>query len=340
MEKMSELRLDPTTGEWVIIAADRGSRPHEYSRRRSRKQVPYYLAGCPFCPGNEALTPPAVLEIPGSGGWRLRGFPNKFAALRPAASQERSSNGPLFTAIPGQGVHEVLVETPEHNGFPALREEEQIRLMVQAYQQRYLALQAQPWIQYVLVFKNQGEEAGTSLEHPHSQIIAAPVVPERVQRQGKIARNYFERVGQCLYCQLAQEELRLRIRLVYQDERFVVFHFFAAAHAAETWIVPLEHQASFGELDARGLAGLASILGRTLRQLRNGFGDPDFNYAIHSALGSGQGQPDSHWYLQLIPRLSKAAGFEIGSGMYINEAAPEGTAEVMRRAPFERAPQN
>ena len=237
---MSELRLDPTTKEWVIIAGERGRRPHEYARSNQPSDVPSYVESCPFCPGNEELTPPAVLEILDlkTHQWRVRGFPNKFAALGPSSPTIGVQDRPPFVALPGEGRHEVLVETPEHNRFPSTRNDEEMLLMIQAYQERYRALLALPSTQYVLIFKNHGEEAGTSLEHPHSQIIAAPVIPERVRRSGEIARNHYDQTGQCLNCRSADEEIRAGSRIVYQDQKFVVFHPFAAAHAAETWILP------------------------------------------------------------------------------------------------------
>jgi len=333
---MSEFRLNPATGEWVIVAAERRRRPEEHARPTRRRHVASYVQGCPFCAGNEAQTPPAVLESAdpaANGPWGVRVFPNRFPALEPSPPSAAASQGPLFTAVSGEGAHEVVVETPVHNRFPALRSDDEIRLMVQAYQQRYLALMARPSTEYVLVFKNQGEAAGTSIEHPHSQIIAAPVVPESVWRSGEIAREHHRRSGRCLQCQLAEEEMRVGSRVVHRDDRFVVFHPFAAASPAETWIVPLDHQPSFGWVGESALAAFASVLARTLRQLSAGFGDPDFNYAIHSAPRTEEDQPYWHWRLQLIPRLTKAAGFELGSGIYINIASPETTAETMRLAP-------
>ncbi|MFQ5879333.1 MAG: DUF4931 domain-containing protein [Dehalococcoidia bacterium] len=275
---MSELRLNPVTGQWVIIAGERQRRPHHFPRSQRRRSLPSYLADCPFCPGNEG-------------------------------------------------------STPAHNRFPADRSEEEMALLERAYQERYRALAAQPSTRYLLIFKNHGQEAGTSIQHPHSQIIAAPVVPASVQRRGQMASEHHRREGRCLHCHLAQEEIRAGSRVVYRDEHLLVFHPFAAAHPGETWIVPLEHQPSFGQVSERGLCRFASALRRTLRQLSMAFGDPHFNYAIHSAPPGEEGTPYWHWYLQLVPRLTKAAGFELGSGIYINVAPPEETAAAMRQAP-------
>jgi UDPglucose--hexose-1-phosphate uridylyltransferase len=332
---MSELRLNPATGEWVIIAAERGGRPHEFAqRRRKHRRVHSHVQSCPFCAGNEEMTPSPVLELPSEPPeqWQVRAFPNKYPALGPGPASGARSEGPLFAAVTGEGAHEVLVETPLHNRFPADRDDGEMALLFQAYQQRYLALQSHRLTKYVLIFKNHGEGAGTSIEHPHSQIIAAPVVPEKEQRRCEIAYKHYDRTGRCLYCDIVNEELRLVSRVVYHDNQFVVFHPFAAGHPAETWIIPLRHQPPFGQVDEQGLRAFASVLLQTLRQLRDAFGDPDFNYAIHTAPKDEEDRPYYHWHLQLIPRMTKAAGLELGSGMYVNVAAPEDTAKAMRQA--------
>jgi UDPglucose--hexose-1-phosphate uridylyltransferase len=184
----------------------------------------------------------------------------------------------------------------------------------------------------MLVFKNHGEAAGTSLVHPHSQIIAAPIVPETVRRSHELAKEHQQRSARCLLCDVLAEEIQGGERMVSRDERFAVFHPFAAARRAETWIVPLQHQAVFQELGDDAAEGFARILGRTLAQLSAAFGDPDFNYAIHSAPRPGAHDPYLHWYLQLIPRMTKAAGFELGSGIFINTSPPEVAAAQMRSA--------
>lgn len=332
---MPEFRLDPTTGEWVIIAGERGRRPQEYVRPRAGRDAPAYADGCPFCPGNEAMTPPDVLLLPDSSSksrWQVRVFPNKHAALTTTPSQANASEGLLFRAVPGFGIHEVLVETPAHNCFPAMLSHEETTLLVQAYQQRFSALAASPSIQYILIFKNHGERAGTSLVHPHSQIIAAPMVPENVLGKRRIAQEHHQNTGKCLYCHLVEEEVRSGARVVYDDELFLVFHPFAAARPAETWIVPRNHQPSLSQVDEPELSRLAAVLNRTLKQLRAGFSDPDLNYAIHSTARSGEHTPYLHWFLQLVPHLSESAGFELGSGININVEPPEHTAELMRRA--------
>lgn len=205
-------------------------------------------------------------------------------------------------------------------------------LLMEVYRERYRALMALPEVEYVLLFKNYGEEAGTSQEHPHSQVIAAPVLPEAVERRCRIAREHYRRTGRCLYCDVAAEEVRAGERLVCREGGFAVFCPFAAAYPGETWIVPLEHCPSFGQAEGETLRALAEVLLGTLRRLAAAFGQPDYNYVLHSAPRGEEG-PHYHWHLQIVPRLGRAAGFELGSGVYINVASPEETAAALRLAP-------
>jgi UDPglucose--hexose-1-phosphate uridylyltransferase len=325
-----DVRFNPATEEWVIIAAERAARPRDAPKKRRRRRTqPDFDANCPFCPGNEHQTPSATLELPGAepGAWRLRVVPNKYPALSPSEELRAPKRTGMFRYVPAWGRHEVLVETPLHNRVLADRDETEIGGLLSVYQERYQALRALDGVKYVLVFKNQGAEAGTSLVHPHSQIIAAPVVPERQKRMETIAARHHRRTKRCLYCDMAEQEIQDARRVIYRDELYVVFHPFASTYAAETLIAPLAHAASFASADRAALGRLGSVLLRTLRQLRAAFDDPDYNFAIRSGR---PGVPHYHWHLQLIPRLTRAAGLELASGMYINPLSPEEAANRMR----------
>lgn len=339
---MSEYRYNRWMDEWVIVAPQRGARPHEMGAPPGRRAAAPYVPSCPFCPGNEAETPPALVTVPAdarSGGWQIRIFPNKYPALaldaaRPASPVAAAEvSGAPFRAEPGAGAHEVLVETPRHDGVPASWTDAQAAGIVSACRDRYRTLAARPEIRYVLVFRNHGERAGTSLEHPHSQIIATSVLPETVRRRREIAREYRRRTGTCLLCRLAEEEIEARVRVVSRDRDFAVFHPFAAARPAETWIVPLAHAPSFDALDDATLPRFAVVLRDVLRRLQIAFDDPDFNYVIHSdSPGDDAAAADLHWFVRVVPQLSRTAGFELGAGVYINTEPPEETAERMRSA--------
>jgi UDPglucose--hexose-1-phosphate uridylyltransferase len=330
---MPELRRNPTTREWVIIAPDRGLRPHDFVRQQPRSQEPEYSPSCPFCPGNESQAPPAVLELPGtrvSNRWQVRVVPNMYPALSTGDSIGTPTKGSLLTWLPGTGAHEVVVETPRHNELPAETTAQDLTLVLRACQLRYLALAARPETRYVLVFKNHGEAAGTSLRHSHSQIIAAPVLPESERRKGDIAAEHHGKTGSCLICQLVREECRDARRLVSQGDGFAVFCPFFAARPAETWIVPMDHQQSFALVDDATLKGLGSVLRQTLRRIDSAFSDPDFNYVMQSAPVGEETLPHHHWYMRIIPRLATPAGFELGSEVYVNTLSPESAAARLR----------
>jgi UDPglucose--hexose-1-phosphate uridylyltransferase len=231
------------------------------------------------------------------------------------------------------GAHELVVETPRHDGVPAAWTDAEAVGVVSACRDRYRTLAARPDIRHVLVFRNHGERAGASLEHPHSQIVATSVLPQTVRRRRETAREHRRRTGDCLLCRLAADEIEARARIVTRDRDFVVFHPFAAARPAETWIVPLAHAPSFGTLEDAAVPGFALVLRDALRRLHAAFDDPDFNYVIHSDPARDDGAAaDLHWFVRIVPHLSRTAGFELGSGVYINTEPPEETAERMRSA--------
>ncbi len=329
---MPKLRQDPTTKEWVIFATERAKRPHDFVKHRSPRGVEKSAAACPFCPENEALTPAEIMALSrdGSARWSVRVVPNKFAALVPDGLTEHRQIGNFYRELEGVGAHEVIIETPEHDQTPAFMPESQILDVLRAYQERYRALREKPWAKLILIFRNHGEAAGTSLEHPHSQVIATPVVPKDVRRKYEVATTHYDDTGRCLYCDVLQEEIALGERIVLDTDRFVVFHPYAARFPFETWIGPKNHQPSFGQVSEGDLRELAPVLKLTLKALHEALGDPDYNYVIHSAPVEDEHKSYYLWHIQIIPRLTKVAGFELGSGMAINTALPEETAKFMR----------
>lgn len=278
------------------------------------------------------MTPPPVLEVPhpdNDGRWQVRVVPNKFPAVTPSAPPLEAQPG-LFQRATGRGRHEVIVDTPVHGHLAADFRDAELELLASAYQQRFTALMAEEQTKYVIIFKNQGERAGASLEHSHSQILALSLVPEMERRRERIAAAHFEKTRRCLWCDLIEAETKDAQRIVLSDESFVVFQPFAAARPGETWILPRHHSPSFGQVDAEGLAGFASVLRQTLLRLRFALNDPDFIYAIHSASRLVKSGQSYHWYLQLIPQLATLAGLELAAGMYVNTVAPEDGAAAMR----------
>jgi len=328
---MSSLRQDPTTRQWAVLATRRGDRPHE-PVTIPRPDIPEHDPACPFCPGNEDQTPPEILREPESHDWQVRVVPNMFAALSGDGSAERRGDR-MFREMPGVGSHEVVIETPRHDGrMDELRPEEVARV-VRIWRLRYRALIARPDIRAVVVFKNFGALAGTSLTHPHSQIVATPVFLPRLLRRLQVASSYYDENGACVYDDMIAAERNAGVRLVAERGGFVAFEPWAAQSPFETWIAPTFHQGSFGDLADEHIEDLAGILIRTLAAVRRACGDPDYNLVLYSAPTNGwDSDRVFHWHLKLIPRISTQAGFEFGSAMSINTVAPEDAATALRAA--------
>jgi UDPglucose--hexose-1-phosphate uridylyltransferase len=330
-----QLRQDPTTKEWVIIATERSKRPHDFKKAKPSIEKPSYKEDCPFCPGNEHLTPHETLAYrkggsPDGKGWWVRVIPNKFPALTPEGSLERKEEKGFFRLMDGVGVHEVVIGSPIHNQLFPLMDEFQVSETLLAYRERYLALKEDPRIKLIIIFKNHGQAAGTSLEHTHSQIVGTAVVPSNIRTKLQTAARHYDDHGVCVYCEMIKEELTFKKRIVMETDRFVVLHPFASRSPFETWILPKDHNASFGSIKMEDSKQFAQVLKTTLFKIYSKLNDPDYNYVIHTAPVKDETEDYYHWHLQIIPRLTTTAGFEMGSGMYINVSFPEETAQFMR----------
>ena len=333
------LRFDVTTNDWVIFAPRRSLRPTDF--QATTRPAPVETTNpCPFCVGNEQLTPPEVFAIRDSGGpntpgWKVRVTPNKFPALRIEEDYHRGEEGRLFRHMGGCGAHEVIIESPSHNVALAQQPVEQVRLILWTLQQRYIDLLRDPRFQTIVIFKNHGEQAGTSLSHPHCQLIAASVVPHMLRHKLSVAAQYFDRTGECVYCAMIEDELAAKVRLVAANEHFVALAPYASQVPFETWILPRRRQSSFRWLDPSLLRPLAEILKDVLGRLHVGLHDPDFNMTIDTVpRGEEQGEYFL-WHIQILPRLTQRAGFEMGSGMSINPVLPEEAAALLREAKVE-----
>ncbi|MEW6058868.1 MAG: galactose-1-phosphate uridylyltransferase [Actinomycetota bacterium] len=326
---MSTLRQDPTTRQWAILAPPRSDRPHG-PVIVPRPKLPRLDALCPFCPGNEDQTPPEIFRDPPGEGWRVRVVPNMYPALSGDGSVTRTG-APTFREMPGVGGHEVVIESPEHDARLDTMPQEDVARVVEVWRSRCRDLLAEPHIRAVVVFKNFGTLAGTSLAHPHSQVVATPVFLPRLLRRLDVALRYYDENGTCVYDDVIAAERREQIRLVGECGKFIAFEPFAAASAFETWIAPSFHQASFHDLADDDVDDLACILARTLGAIRHACDDPDYNLVLYSAPTDGH-ELAFHWHIKIIPRLSLPAGFEIGSAMGINTVPPEDAADALRRA--------
>jgi UDPglucose--hexose-1-phosphate uridylyltransferase len=333
---MSILRYDLTSNDWVIFAPSRARRPHEFKRPAGQPTATLSPdSSCPFCPGNESMTPPEIFALrgntpPNSPGWRVRVIPNKFPALRIEEEHRRLEDGPLFRYMGGCGAHEVIIESPDHGAVLAQQTAEQIELVFRTLQLRFNDLMRDVRFQAIILFKNHGEAAGTSLQHPHFQLIATPVVPQQLRIKHRIATEYFDQTGRCLYCVLLTEELASGKRIIAENEHFAAFLPYASHVPFETWILPKRHQPSFGLVDAALLRPLAEILKTALLKLHVGLDNPNFNLTINTVPRGDEDKEYFLWHVQILPRLTTTAGFELGSGMSINTVLPEEAAEFLR----------
>ncbi|MCS7168822.1 MAG: galactose-1-phosphate uridylyltransferase [Gemmatales bacterium] len=332
---MPFLRYDVTTGDWVIFAPERARRPHEFRHAPAPAETPSERGPCPFCPGNEWMTGPEIFALrsaggPDSSGWRIRVVPNKFPALRVEEENRHVEEGRLFRRLGGCGAHEVIIESPQHDTFLGHHPVEHIEQLLRVLQLRHNDLLRDLRIQQIVLFKNHGERAGTSLRHPHWQLIATPVVPRLLRLKHQIATDYFDQTGHCLYCDLAHEELEAGVRVVASNDRFVAFVPYAAHVPFETWILPRYHQSSFGQAQPSELYDLAQLLRLVLLKMYNALDNPHFNLTINTVPRGDENKPYFLWHIQIIPRLTTPAGFELGSGMSINLMLPEEAASYLR----------
>ena len=331
---MAEIRQDPITGRKIIIAPERAERP------RPMETVGHAVRAviCPFCVGNEAMTPPEVWADrtentqPDTPGWRVRVVPNKYPAFQQNASPETEQDA-LYKTGSAYGVHEVIIESPAHAIHMKAMAAEQLATVLRSYRARWRALQADPRWRYVLIYKNQGERAGATLEHVHSQLVALPTIPTEADCERDGARARYSLTGRCVYCEIVERERQAGLRQVCENDRFIALCPFAPRFAYETWIVPKVHAAHFITSTDQDLASLAEIMGSLVRKLEHIAENAPFNYLLRSAPLREAADDSYHWHLQILPQLNRTAGFEWGSGMYLNPVAPEDSARLLRDAP-------
>ena len=319
----------------MIIATDRAKRPTDFIRQPVATPTSKV---CPFDYGNEHKTPPEVLAYRNSGGrdepgWRVRVVPNKFPVLGIEGELNRQGEG-MYDKMNGIGAHEVIVESPDHLAAFGELSEKQVEELLWAYKDRVNDLKKDRRFRYILLFRNHGETAGASLEHPHSQLIALPVIPKRVKEEVDGSRQFYEFKERCIFCDIVREETNAGARLVAETDRFTVIEPYAPRFPFETWILPKRHESHFEESEAPSLANLAWMLRTTIRKIDRVLEHPAYNFIIHSAPVQEPPLAYYHWHVEIIPKLTKVAGFEWGSGFYINPTPPEESARFLREAGF------
>jgi UDPglucose--hexose-1-phosphate uridylyltransferase len=338
---MSELRKDIVSGRWVILAAERSKRPDDFRPAQPRKEEP--AAGfCPFCEGSETKTPPEVFAIRKRGtrrdrpGWRVRVVPNKFPALNRGLPPERQEDG-IFNWMDGVGVHEVIIENPDHGREIYDLSLAHLQGVLETYKKRLISIENEFQYKYVHIFKNKGREAGASLSHPHSQIVATPIIPKQVNEELYGCERLHRQYEECIFCRIIRDETRLGDRLVLRNDDFCVITPFAPRFPFEMRLYPLRHSPWYSTLTKRESLSLAKTLKAILSRQKQILSDPPFNYYIHQ--GPNPHLPHEawvnleksyHWHIEIIPVLTRVAGFEWGTGFYINPVTPETAASFLR----------
>jgi UDPglucose--hexose-1-phosphate uridylyltransferase len=329
---MPELRRDPVIGRWVIIAVDRAKRPVDFRPAEATGlQTP---ATCVFCPGNELLTPPEVAAVRSNGkrdeaGWRARVVPNKFPALMVEGDLAKRGDG-MYDLMNGVGAHEVIIETPRHEVSLSGLSDDEVRDVLWLYKARLLDLRNDRRLVFGLVFKNVGERAGASLEHTHSQLIVTPIVPLRVQAEMDRCREYYDYRDRCMLCDMAVQEMSSGVRIVMDTPNFVAFEPFAARFPFETHVMPKRHYSHYENTEDDLLPELARCLRSTVAKIERALNHPAYNYLIHTSPLNSPPLDHYHWHFEIIPRITRTAGFEWGTGFYINPVPPEHAAQYLR----------
>jgi UDPglucose--hexose-1-phosphate uridylyltransferase len=332
---MPELRRDPIVGRWVIISTGRGGRPHDFFQNQPIRSLSTAL--CPFCPGQERLTPKEILAYrqqpgePNSPNWTVRVVPNKFPALQVEGDMGREGVG-LYDRMNGVGAHEVIIETPLHKEALANLPIKRIEDVLWAYRDRIIDLRKDMRFRYILIFKNHGATAGATLEHTHSQLIALPVVPTSVVEEIEGCRNHYQQKERCIYCDILRQEASDGARVVAENPEFVCITPYAPRFPFEMWILPKRHAGYFEESQKTQFEFLAPILSESLRRMDKVLSRPAYNYMLHSSPLQDRTGDFYHWHLEIIPKLTQVAGFEWGTGFYINPVSPEEAAKFLREA--------
>lgn len=327
----SELRQDIVSGDWVAIATGRAKRPDAFVEKKGLRLIEP-KSTCPF----EVLHDDALLAYardgsPASGGaWWVQAIPNKYPAFGAGECAVFSHVGP-YQWTQGVGFHEVVV-TREHTRSIAAMDESEVQQIIRVYQERASAMRADPCVKYISIFHNHGQLAGASISHPHSQMIALPVVPPDVARSIRGSAEYFHSHNACVHCAMVEYEREAGRRVVYENDHCVVIAPYASKTAFEMRIFPKKHRARFEEAVADERASLADALRASLAKLSRGLGNPDYNFFIHTApVASGDEFSHYHWHLEIVPKTAIWAGFEIGTGIEISTIAPEDAAEFLRK---------
>ncbi|HYG75651.1 MAG TPA: galactose-1-phosphate uridylyltransferase [Planctomycetota bacterium] len=327
----SELRKDPLSQRWVIIAADRAKRPGDFEI----DEAPAKPEFDPFLPGNEDKTPPEIAAYrkhgtaPNQPGWRVRVIPNRFPALQIEGALNKKGEG-IYDRMQGVGAHEVIIDAPQCVRSISELSDAQVQEMLWMYRDRLVDLSRDKRLKYGMIYKNVGEAAGASLYHTHSQLIVTPIIPRTLTQKLEACEEFYDYRGRCLICDMVAQEAETKSRVVTDTGLFLSFQPYAPRTPFETWIVPKNHESRYEDIGPQGCEELGALLRRTIERLEKGLGPVAYNYMFFTSPFDAHGQPHFHWHIEIIPRITRLAGFEWGTGFYINPVPPEDAAEFLR----------
>ena len=331
---MSELRRDPIVGRWVIIDNDNPKCPADFHIEPHHYDDP---TNCPFCYGNEFMTPAEVQAFrigktrANTAGWQVRAVPNKFPALQIEGNLDRKGLG-LFDMSNGIGAHEVIIETPYHTKDIPDLELDEIEMVLEMYALRSKDLEKDKRFKYIMIFKNYGSAAGATIDHNHTQLIALPMIPKNVIEEITGATEYFEFRDRCIFCDMIRQELDEKERILAQNKSFVSFCPYVSRSPFEIWILPKAHKLAYCDITKDEISDLAKILKEVLRRMKIALNDPAYNFIIHTSPINGEEKAGYHWHMEIMPRLSRIAGFEWGTGFYAVATPPETAIKYLKDA--------
>lgn len=331
---MAELRREPIVGRWVIINTDNPTTPDSFE---VEDHTPKQANNCPFCYGHEQETPPEIEVVredgtkPNTPGWSVRVVANKFPALQIEGDLNRRGLG-IFDLSNGIGAHEVIVETPYHTHTLTDLLDNEMCAVISKYCSRALDLIKDKRFKYILIFKNFGKSAGASLEHSHTQLIALPMVPKNVQEELKGAHDYFAYRERCIFCDMVYQEYQDKNRIIIENRNFISFSPFVPRFPFEVWIVPKRHNPYFCHMTQEEICDLAKILKEVLLRIKVSLHNPSYNFIIHSSPLDEENKESYHWHVEIMPKLTRVAGFEWGTGFYIVTTPPDLAAKYLREA--------
>lgn len=330
---MPELRKDPVLGRWIIISKERRKRPTDFPVEIQRGAGGF----CPLCPGNESFTPPEVFAIAdgsrgrNTSGWQVRVVPNKYPALVIEGELSKEGIG-LYDRMNGIGAHEVIIESPHHDENFADIPRDRMSLVFRAYRERIIDLAKDRRFKYVMVFKNHGRAAGASLEHSHSQLIALPILPRMIVSELNGAKSHYQYKERCVFCDIIRQEMVHNERVVCQNDQFITITPFAPRTPFEMWVLPKRHASAYIAMQDGECTALAEIFSESLRRLCACIPNASYNFVLHTDPLHSGGLEYYHWHFEIFPKLTSIAGFEWGSGFYINPLPPEEAAAYLREA--------